>query len=226
VADLSEFEERMRAIRDRVMPAAAEPLTPKAKAVLESEEETERRWRDQTRRHDWQDRGIPAALFDLLQYPKLTAAFMATERFMKGPEKFLVMLGNKGVGKTIAALWAVGNYAGEFVAAESLTTQSRYNAEFWDDLKLTPVLAIDELSAEPKSLKDDGWFESKLLALLSFRDLSNRKTIITANINRATFKARYGTGAMERLWDRIVGSNQLEEIAGESLRGREPGEEG
>ncbi len=132
---------------------------------------------------------------------------------------FALLMGGVGTGKSVAAaslflrlskpkvvhLSSVGTFEvdgwgwgqGERVRAHELAGMSYFGADRARAQRLESVrlLAIDDLGAE---LLSDG-FKAQLDALLDARHDAELRTVITTNLDGATFKARYG----ERIADRI-----------------------
>ena len=146
--------------------------------------------------------------------------------------RFLVLLGTKGIGKTVAACVALmeiirreldvpmasggGNNArrpGLFVTAMEFNRMSLFDrsANGWFEKLLdTPGLVIDDLGAEMQT----DMVRGLIYELLNTRYNRTRRTIITSNLDKRTLAERYG----ERVTDRLRERGLSGEFTGQSLR--------
>lgn len=149
---------------------------------------------------------------------------------------FLVLLGERGLGKTVAAAYVAQDVARKFnwggqpsggnpvepfrcVPAGSITRLSAFAAEDKAEvgrLERTLLLVVDDVGDEGT---DFG--RGVLVDLLLARHAKGRRTVLTSNLRGDAFKARYG----EALADRIRSSGYVWEGKGPSLRGRHQGKE-
>lgn len=183
--------------------------------------------------------GIPLDAVDWSFIPKTNAAIEAARKFVAMPAKdarFLLLLGPKGVGKTVAAALAVrlilrrfpwneqpsGGEArqrspGEFVLAASFARLSGYNGpdrEWFERCCNATVLVIDDVGAEAQNE-----FSASMLDECLTRRHGNRlRTVITSNLDGKALRTRLG----ERLSDRISETCVSARVTGESLRGKKP----
>ncbi len=118
-----------------------------------------------------------------------------------GSQPMIVMLGGPpGTGKSCAAAWVLIRAKGDALystAAEIVATPRNgwsANEEKWAQWLAVDLLAIDELGGE----KGD---PSALVYLLADRFNRGRATLLTGNLKRSDFAARYKD---ERLIDRLV----------------------
>ncbi len=180
-----------------------------------SEPEPATDWRPSRMRHS----GAPLRAIDCaLGNPTQTNALGAVRRFMAGDPKgetTLVLGGPQGTGKTVAAVWALGEIAGgRFIKAVDLARVDAYNREENEALMMPPLLVIDDLGTEYADRK--GFLLSLIDALIDGRHANYRRTIMTTNMPASVFKERYG----ERIADRIRESGQFFGVSGESMRGK------
>jgi DNA replication protein DnaC len=150
---------------------------------------------------------------------------------------FLLLAGTPGLGKTVAASrfadapWTGSEpgWNGEmrtvtrevgarFVTAEELARQSTFDGEFWEGVRETPRLVIDDLGVE--RLDDKGWAMGNLVGLFSHRHAHALPTVITMNISRQAFESRYCAHDGGRLRDRLAESGWFVALEGPSLRRR------
>lgn len=144
--------------------------------------------------------------------------------------RFLVLLGRRGTGKTVAAAYvarevlrrrprdfATGQMPThlpvEFVLAATFARISGYGSEdkaWFERLCSAPLLVLDDFGAE-----HIGPFGAAMLdECLTRRHGSRLRTVITSNLDKNAFKQRAG----ERLFDRISTSGMSAVATGESLR--------
>lgn len=148
--------------------------------------------------------------------------------------RFLVLFGKTGTGKTVAACLVLSEILrridassrpsggdaqrvppGLFVRANTLARLSAYDAadrEWLESAIRTPCLVLDDLGSEAAN----DIFKAQLYELLDRRYARSRRTIITSNLDKATFAKRYG----ERISDRLREKGMSGEFIGESLRKR------
>lgn len=194
-------------------------------------------------------KGIPAAFWLHLDVwragggsdlpASVVKAHAWVQRFLAGPPawRFLLLAGTVGVGKTVAALWFLdapkmisepGDFGspprkvtreatGRFVTAEELAKASSYG-DFWDPLREAPRLVIDDLGTEALDAK--GHALANIAGLLTHRHSHGLRTLLTTNLTRSQFEARYTAHDGGRLRDRLAESAWFVELTGPSLRRR------
>ncbi len=153
--------------------------------------------------------------------------------FMEAPPErwsILVLGGPRGVGKTQAAAWALGEVSsGRFLKSDELSRIGAYNKEAQDKLKQPELLVVDDLGVEYADRK--GFLFALVDALIDTRYADERRTIITTNMRAKDYEAivdgktvkiegfasRYG----ERVADRIREAGRFVELKGRSFRGRQ-----
>jgi DNA replication protein DnaC len=175
-----------------------------------------------------------AALEGVRDGPALEAA----RKFIDAPAmqaRFLVLLGPKGTGKTVAAAWALrtllsrrrwnadpsGNEARAVVPAQWLlaSTFARlcgYTTEdraWFEQACLTPVLVLDDLGAE--HLGPVG--RTMLDELVMRRHGAALRTVITSNLDGKAFVERIGG---DRIYDRMRIASVFATCTGASQRSR------
>jgi len=123
----------------------------------------------------------------------------------------LVLSGNPGVGKSIAAAWACQRTPGAiWVKAATLTARGLFAG--FDDVERAPMLAIDDFGTEFFDAK--GVAHSIFDRVIDARDVLVLPTIITTNLDVVSLKERLGP----RILDRIAHFGGVHICGGESLR--------
>ena len=146
---------------------------------------------------------------------ELTRAWMSPA----SQHPILVLFGGTGVGKTVAAAWALSQRPGHYVEAETLCKESRSHfggpsPEFWRYVR-SEFLVIDELGME----------HSEDLAAATLHEVVNRRqrlpkrTLLLGNLNRAQWTTRYDSRTRSRLQEvgviRRVDGMDLRSLVGE-----------
>ncbi len=146
-----------------------------------------------------------------------THSVQAVETFLGSDKTFLLLMGSAGAGKTVATTAALAKWHGHIVRAVELARLSVYDKDDrarLESLQETGLLVLDDLGAE---LSHDG-FRPMLDELIDIRYGDRAKTIITTNLDSASFKTRYG----ERISDRIRHDGLVEKCGDKSRRSPTP----
>lgn len=132
--------------------------------------------------------------------------------------RFLVLHGNRGVGKTVAAAWAIANEVGYYVTAGEYRRQ-RYSytpldVERRQRAQTGKLVVLDDLGYESlMPERDEEW----LYELINERQGHNRYTIVTTNEHPSKwFHTRYGS----RVFDRLEHQGLVVHVMGMNLRRR------
>jgi DNA replication protein DnaC len=169
------------------------------------------------------------ALRALRAGPGESKALTAARAFIRDREKlFLVLLGPTGVGKTLAAAlvaldfcarwpWNQQSTGGthsplHYVDAATLTRLSAFDDEaqrYVQDLKDARLLVLEDAGDEGTELG-----KGVLVELLMHRHATERRTVLTSNLTREGFKARYG----DAVADRVRSSGLVPNLSGEKSR--------
>lgn len=150
--------------------------------------------------------------------PQNTYAVEVTRTWLKTPQVWLLLAGERGTGKSTAAALAVRTESerGGTVAMRRVSEVTRLSAfaEGAAELKMlkgVALLALDDHGAEAVT----GWGEGTLGELLDSRHQSMRKTIITTNLSPdQDLRTRLG----ERFIDRVREDGRVVMLKGKSLR--------
>jgi hypothetical protein len=129
----------------------------------------------------------------------------------------VVLLGPTGRGKTVAGAWLIAEEGGKYVSAlelaKRLCTMHWRDANWSAEVLSARVVVLDDVGTEPESDRD-----AAIAAMFEFvnkrQALAKAFTLITANLTRAEFDARYG----ERTVARIMHSGRFVEAKGQDLR--------
>lgn len=164
---------------------------------------------------------------------KRTAALIAAEDWVKGPQRMLALVGRNGSGKSLAAAWCISvnlvaydvylNTPGDlpkdyrfrsalFAEAQSLAwpkDQMEDAVPFLRRAKQCALLVIDEAGRE------DGDGARGLGSVLAYRaETEGKRTIITSNLLEKDFAERY----KGRIMSRLRGSGRIVVADGHDLR--------
>jgi DNA replication protein DnaC len=210
------FGDRIRRLAEQAKadldaPGSAERV---AQLAQESEDEKQRR-QDTDRLMFLATSGIPRGFWDLLAMPQETPALTEVRSILTGDGPVcLTLAGRAGNGKTTALAWGTFAKRGTFIHAIDLVQASAFDAHYWVDLRTTPVLAIDELGAEPANVQSQGM----IFDLLNRRIENLLPTLIATNLDGGTFSKKYLSGPMERLSDRLKNYGKWVEFTAPSMR--------
>ncbi len=160
--------------------------------------------------------GVPLRFRQLAEAVRTTEALSEVQR---AEFEILVLSGDPGRGKTVAAAWWLlqhldGKRNSLFVSAARLSRWERYDRGEMDRLLLAPRLVIDDLGEEFNDTK--GNFLAVLDETVCDRIANRRPTVITTNLTAELFFDRYG----QRIRDRIREAGRFVVSAGASMRQR------
>lgn len=193
----------------------------------------------------YRDRGIPSRYVELLctgHYRENTEAMTQAREWYESPsERWLLLSGEPGCGKSVAAAWCVAMgtpdpYPGGYepsrcrapgcwpwdLAPRFVSCGRLANLAPWDDelerLSTCSLLAIDDLGTEQSAGKLSDRFLSVLDGLAVRRHNDELRTVITMNLglSNGEFSRRYG----ERLIDRVRECGRPYELSSKSMRGK------
>jgi hypothetical protein len=127
-----------------------------------------------------------------------------------GGEWGVVLAGPPGNGKSLAAAYAIARAGGVWIDARRLANPKMEI----DAAERAPLLVVDDLGTEYSGT--NAYATERAAALLELRYQDRRRTLVTTNLRRDDFAARYGP----RLFDRLRDRAKFLELLSPSLRGR------
>lgn len=172
----------------------------------------EKDWKEQ-----WTSRtsGIPARYRDDADLDAHTEATVAVDAFMRDRERsLLLMMGQKGTGKSVALARAAMLWRGKWLLAADMAQAYRHLeyrqlVEQWSNRNL---VVVDELGREPTDA--DQRSRATIWEIIERRWADKRKTILASNLTEKAFRERYD----EPVWDRITGDGGVVVLTGKSMR--------
>jgi DNA replication protein DnaC len=164
--------------------------------------------------------------------PSYKQALKYINRFLWPPDwwTLLILAGPPGTGKTSLALRYLDaptprrltkdkefeRTSGLFVTANELARASDFDAEFWKACRKANALVIDDLGSE--KLDGAGRALHNIVQVFYDRYAEGKPTVVTTNLARADFDARYAAHDGGRFRDRLRESAWFIELTGPSLR--------
>lgn len=164
--------------------------------------------------------GWPQRALEHATSPTDLTQSLAAVRAWNPRESAIVLAGDKGAGKTVAAAWHALNDPASavwrFVRGAQLVRFSRFSDD-WRRVLEAPRLCIDDLGAEYADAK--GSFISDLDELVDTFYADRRPLIVTTNLGGDEFRVRYGA----RIADRLIEAAAWVAVRDPSLRVAAPG---
>lgn len=173
---------------------------------------------------DVSERHIPLITSEALS--DSTEAMQAVRSFVQSCAHWcLILLGEPGVGKTVAADWSLAHHAR---LADCVSTPMACKLTGWDlgqaafkshtlpRYARSEFLVLDDLWTEV--LDGHGRVSAFLFELINRRWASQSRTIITSNLTPTQLRARYGG----RIFDRLAHQSICLILRGRSLRHTRP----
>jgi DNA replication protein DnaC len=149
-----------------------------------------------------------------------TDALRGVRGWLQGSERWCLVVGPVGTGKSVAARWAVEQVI-ETGRWALMTTAARIGRlSTWDDageldrLERADLLVVDDVGAEA----DNDHARVTLRSLLDTRHDRGRRTLLTSNLVGGSLSRWLG----ERISDRIASSHVRVETSGKSMRRNNP----
>lgn len=176
-------------------------------------------------------KSFPCVALDAAWEPAPTPAVEVAKSWLERDKSkvwCLLLLGNRGQGKTVAAchvaiemqrrfesLLSTGQARAEclFVAATEFSRLSSYQKEdqaYFESLKHAPLVVVDDLGTERFNPVAQEHFHE----LIDYRTGRRLPMVLTSNLLSSEFKERYG----ERIADRLKSCSMIHEGTGPSLR--------
>lgn len=179
--------------------------------------------------HRLQRMGVPYDAVRGAKERRPSEAVEAAQEFIRDRDaRFLLLLGEKGVGKTSAAALALWDFVAKypwndlpqgsatepamFCPAFSVTRLSAFEPKDRDyvaRLGRAHLLVVDDVGNEGTEFG-----RTTLVDLLLAREASRKRTVLTGNMTPKAFAERYG----EALVDRVRASGIVRALKGRSLR--------
>lgn len=129
---------------------------------------------------------------------------------LTGTEAIVVLAGNQGRGKTLAACYAIARNGGIYTRAPQWTR--REGVDVAEAIRAS-VLVIDQFGRE--HFGDSDWFRSQFEDVIDARYQAQRLTFLVGNLRWEVFRQRLD--GMTVL-DRVHGEGVFVELGGESIR--------
>lgn len=156
-----------------------------------------------------------------------TVALRAVRAFAHKRQSALVLIGERGCGKSFAAAWWLVH--GHHVVpptfpAKKLTRRRLLDCDIVGTLEQRELLEVADARAlvvDDAGTEDERYYAERVATLLARRYRSGLLTVITTNLARRDFSLRYGnriTDRMDEIGEFVVCGNS----AADSLRRRDP----
>lgn len=218
-------------------------ISPELRAVLDrgmsqvpSEEEVAR-WHTNRERQDREDRLAASGILErldergaraiLTDVAEPTRAIELVRPWLVSSRPVLVLLSvQPGLGKTVAAAWALSRVPGRYVRAEDLcemrelglakTAEGARERDRWYAHARAELLVVDELGLEKSPVQA----QSNLQSLIDMRQRSPRRTLLLGNLSKTDLVERYDARTLDRLGVESdeAGIAILRSLSGPSLR--------
>lgn len=159
--------------------------------------------------------GVPGKVSAHAIAAKPTQATALIDTWLASESLLLVLAGGVGVGKSVAAAYAIRRTPGRWIhAAEIPKLTGHENEHKLRGLRHARLLVVDDLGAEYSD--KGGWVRAAIEDLILQRYDDGLRTLCTTNVYvPAEFKAKY----TERLIDRIREADGYCVVGGVSMRG-------
>lgn len=194
--------ERMRRRNERLREwEAANPLLTKAwdEAYEEGYQREEAAERAEAAQHRLQGAGVGSrAAKAWAGSLKGTEAIKAVREWLNGDVCFLLLSGDVGCGKTVAAVEAIATHYGRFWRAADASRLGAFGSEAGEELarmRSASLLVLDDLGTE---FLADVW-HANFDALVDYRYSEKKRTLLTTNLAPELFRERYGTRVADRI---------------------------
>ena len=161
------------------------------------------------------DSGMPHGLQKVvLSALRPSDATLAVDAWLETKQTLLLLAGGVGVGKSVAAAYAIRRTPGRWFSAPGMGQMQGFDRARDVTALLKPrLLVVDDLGAEFADRNE--WARTQLRTLICQRHDDGARTLITTNLNAAQWRAY----ADERLLDRLA-TGTVKTIGGASMRRR------
>lgn len=178
--------------------------------------------------------GVPSQALFALMAERPTDALASTKAWVASDRKLfpaLLMLGDVGQGKTVAAAWCVIEWARDYPWNQLPSGQNRPPMVWLDGPRLRELSAFDDNAAKlldhaaraELTVVDDAGRDGSPRAIEALSDVlmeridNRRLTILTSNLRGEEFRKRYGNALADRLRAHAV----VPKLGGKSMRGQD-----
>src|SRR5216683_2881174 len=130
-----------------------------------------------------------------------TDALAVTRKLVAGAGLLLILAGEPGRGKSIAAAWALSCRWGLWVNAPELAVPPKDKegkVTLDERMRKAGLLVLDDAGIEHSP---SGYAVSRIIAAIEWREAEEKPTLVTTNLSSKDFKHRYG----DRIASRIDG---------------------
>jgi DNA replication protein DnaC len=132
-----------------------------------------------------------------------TAALLTVREWLAGVKPVLILGGGVGIGKSVAAAWALASREGTFQALRAVRLGSaweRWSSDREDGVEAlrlwVDTMLIDDLGQEPI---EDRRTIPAIEEVFDSRQTSRQRTICTTNLSREQMRERYSDRVISRL---------------------------
>ncbi len=203
-------------------------------AIKKVAEESDKRLSAYEARKKIQKFGIPAMALQALIYEKPTAGLTAAKDWLASDRKLLpvlVLAGDVGQGKTVAAAWCATEWARDYPWNQLPGGNMRPPMIWLDGPRLRELSAfdanattlLDHAARAELTIVDDAGRDGSPRAIEALSDVlmeridNRRLTVLTSNLKGEQFRNRYG----QALSDRFRAYAVIPKLTGKSLRGHD-----
>lgn len=181
--------------------------------------------------HNLSRLGVPGVSLSAAKAPSDTDAIQAARQWTKDDARLvpaLVLVGDKGTGKSVAAAWATLQWARKFpwndrasgTQTEPMVWLDTAGLRRLGDFGPEAARLVDAVATARWVVFDDAGREGSPRAMEAVSDAlmercdKSRRFVLTTNLTKDAFKARYG----EPLTDRLRSSGLIVALKGQSMR--------
>jgi hypothetical protein len=141
-----------------------------------------------------------------------TPAIQVARIWAAGKQQTLLLVGSFGVGKSVAAAWAMKLLGGMWVAAADLPGLRIEDKAQYNRVRSARFLVVDDLGTDAND--KSGWGVNEVQNILTLRHDEDLRTLVTSNLMPSAIQQAYGG----RVWDRLQ-AGEIVTLGDKSLRG-------